>query len=72
MTPRVEGRDIQHDDDNVGNNGHVDQPEVEPPVVEPQPQPIDVRTSTRGLHPSMRYPTSEFVLLTDGGEPTEF
>ena len=72
MTPRVEGGDIQDDDDNIGDDGHDDQPEVEPPVVEPQPQPDDVRRSTRGPRPSMRYPTTEFVLLTDGGEPEDF
>ena len=72
MTPRVEGGDIQHDDDNVGDDGHDDQPEVEPPVVEPQPLLDDVRRSTRGRHPSMRYTNTEFVLLTDGGKPEDF
>ena len=72
MTPRVEGGDIQHDDDNIGDDGHDDQPEVEPPVVEPQPQPDDVRRSTRGPRPFTRYPTTEFVLLTDWGRARRF
>ena len=60
----MKGEIIKHDDDNVNDNGHDDQPEVKPPIVEPQPQPDDVRRSTKGRYPSMRK-------VTDGGEPDD-
>ena len=55
MIPRVEGRDIQHDDDNVGDDGHYDQSKFEPPIIELKPQPGDMRRSTKEPQPSKRY-----------------
>uniref|UniRef100_A0A803N8D4 Uncharacterized protein n=1 Tax=Chenopodium quinoa TaxID=63459 RepID=A0A803N8D4_CHEQI len=35
-------------------------------------QPDPVRRSIRDRRPSIRYPSSDYVLLTDGGEPESF
>lgn len=51
--------DDENGDDAVELNNH-DPPEVQP------------RRSTRDRHPSAKYPSSEYVLLTDGGEPESF
>ena len=55
----VDGDDAQYIED-------VEQREqpVPPEMEEPQ-----VRRSTRERHPSTRYPSSEYILLTDKGEP---
>ena len=72
MTHRVEGGYIQHDDDNLGYDGHDVPTKFEPLAVELQPQHVDTRRSTRGRHPFKRYPITKFVLLSDGGEPKDF
>ena len=58
----VDGDDAQYIED-------VEQREqpVPPEMEEPQ-----VRRSTRERHPSTRYPSSEYILLTDEGEPECF
>lgn len=67
-----------------GNDGNI--PEVDDPVDDdvdddaieidhhgsPEVQPVPVRRSIRDRNPSMRYPSSDYVLLTDGGEPESF
>ena len=57
---------------NVDDDGHGDQPVVEPPFIESQPHLDDVRKSTREPHPFKMYPTIEFVLLTEGGKLDDF
>lgn len=72
VPPRVEGGEVQQDEEMVddGDNADDEQPENEQ-VVEPPPQP-EVRRSTRERQPSQRYSSNEFVLLSDGGEPECF
>ena len=56
---------IPADDDNVEEVDHQDHPEDQPP-------PAPVRRSERGHIPSTRYPSTEYICLTDEGEPECF
>lgn len=38
----------------------------------PEVQPIPLRRSTRGQQPSKKYSSSDYILLSDGGEPESF
>jgi hypothetical protein len=40
--------------------------------IPPEMEESQVRRSTRECHPSTRYPKSEYVLITDDGEPKNF
>ncbi|WJX83794.1 hypothetical protein P8452_66428 [Trifolium repens] len=58
----------------VGATEDVVENEVEPEI-EGVEQPIasnELRRSTRDRRPSVRYPSNEYVYLTDGGEPENF
>ena len=56
--------DDDHDDDDNNCEDGNKLPEQPPTPVEPQ-----LRRSTRQKQPSFRYPSSDIVLLTDGGKP---
>ena len=63
-------------DEPVGVDGNdvidtygVEQGEQPPPLKMVEPQ---VRRSTRERHPSTRYPTSEYIVITEDGEPKSF
>ncbi|KAG7553078.1 Zinc finger CCHC-type superfamily [Arabidopsis thaliana x Arabidopsis arenosa] len=60
------GADAPAHDDGIGDHDddHGETPTTENPPI--------VRRSERGLKPSTRYDPSEYVLLTDGGEPESF
>ncbi|KAF5781986.1 putative RNA-directed DNA polymerase [Helianthus annuus] len=67
--------DIQHDEQHGTDNHDIPEqqeldegPHPELPVPG-MPTFIPLRRSTRNRHPSTRYSTDEYVLLTDGGEP---
>ena len=47
----------------------VEQGEQPPPLKMVEPQ---VRRSTRERHLSTRYPTSEYIVITEDGEPKSF
>ena len=65
-SPRTYGGDDDHDDDNNDEDG--DEPlEHRPILAEPQ-----LRRSTRQTQPSSRYPSNDYVLLTNGGEPETY
>lgn len=61
------GADAPAHEDGSGDHGddHGETPAAEN-------QPTVVRRSMRGLKPSTRYDPSEYVLLTDGGEPESY
>ncbi|CAO2820963.1 unnamed protein product [Amaranthus hypochondriacus] len=56
---------IPDDDDNVEKVDHQDHPKDQPPSA-------PVRRSERGHIPSTRYPSTEYICLTDEGEPECF
>ncbi|CAL1361567.1 unnamed protein product [Linum trigynum] len=75
--PTEVGEEVQHDQPEIVEpNAHVEvQPEDadddgQPPAIEGSP----VRTTRSGRisRPSTRYPETEYVSLTDGGEPESF
>ena len=57
-----------HDHDDDSNDEDGDEPPEQPPILaEPQ-----LRRSTRQTQPSSRYPSNDYVLLTNGGEPETY
>ncbi|GKF56774.1 retrovirus-related pol polyprotein from transposon TNT 1-94, partial [Tanacetum coccineum] len=65
-----EQNDEEHGDDDVDaqEKPNLDE-DVHPELPVPMPLFVPLRRSTRDHHPSTRYSTNEYVLLTDGGEP---
>lgn len=59
-----DGHDHVHDDENHGNEGEQP-PNDELPTVE-------LRRSTRVHKPITRYSSSEYVMLTNNGEPESY
>ena len=57
------------DGDDVTDTDGVEQGEQPPPLEMVEPQ---VRRSTRERRPSTRYPTSEYTMITEEGEPESF
>ena len=53
----------------VDSDDGIEQGELLPPQIAEEPQ---VRRSARGHHPSTRYPSSEYVTITEEGEPESF
>ena len=79
MVPREAEDEVQHDQPNAGDadapfefppddsndDGNHDQPPA-------SMGSLELRRSTRVRQPSTRYPSDQYVLLTDGGEPESF
>ena len=57
------------DGDDMTNTDGVEQGEQPPPLEMVEPQ---VRRSTRERRPSTKYPTSEYTMITEEGEPESF
>uniref|UniRef100_A0A2N9GSR4 Integrase catalytic domain-containing protein n=1 Tax=Fagus sylvatica TaxID=28930 RepID=A0A2N9GSR4_FAGSY len=86
LTPTSSSSDIATDIEEVQVENYGDEPAgvdgddaIDTEGVEQGEQPIppemeepQVRRSTRERHPSTRYSTSEYVLITDEGEPESF
>ncbi|CAL1399907.1 unnamed protein product [Linum trigynum] len=75
--PTEVGEEVQHDQPEIVEpNAHVEvQPEDadddgQPPAIEGSP--VRTTRSSRISRPSTRYPETEYVSLTDGGEPESF
>ena len=67
MVPAGDNRDVQVDDPLPADVEPVEENPTEPPV-----EPQIMRRSTRERQPSTRYSVSDYVMLTDGGEPETY